>query len=109
MRLLGRRHRRTVLDTGAETSPRTFVERPVAHDVVGDTRVHGEHGLLDRAARGAAAVVDAGEERQLTDAEVAGDLDLGIGVLGVGDHTVDLGRVEAGVGDRRVARLDRQA
>src|SRR5207302_3768734 len=35
--------------------------------------------------------------------------DLGIGVLGVRDHPVDLSRLEAGVGDGRLARLDRQA
>src|SRR5262249_353980 len=70
---------------------------------------HGRPRLLHRAARGAAPVVATREERQLSDTQVAGDLDLGVRVLGVGDHPVDLRRFEPGVGDRRFARLDGQS
>ena len=86
--------------------PGALVERPVADDVVGDAGVDREHRLLDRAARRAAAVVDAGEEGELADPEVLGDLDLGVGVGGERDHAVDLRRLDPGVDDRRLARLD---
>ncbi len=103
------RHRRPVLDASAEAAAGALVERPVADDVVGDAGVDGEDRLLDGAARRASSVMDAREERQLADAEVAGDLDLGVRVGRERDHAVDLGGLEPGVGDRGLARLDREA
>ena len=62
------------------------------------------HRRLRRMFRGAggrsAPVRDAGEEGQVTDADVAGDVDLGARLGGEGDHAVDVGGLESGVGDR---------
>ena len=94
-----------VLHAGAEAAPAALVERAVADDDVGHARGDGHRRLHDRAARRAAAVVDAGEVAQLADADVAGDLDLGVGVRGERDQPVDVGRLEPGVGDRGGDRL----
>ena len=106
VRVVGRRHRRPVLHTCTEAMTGALVERAVAHDVVGDTGVDGEHRLLDRAARRATAVVDTGEEAELADPQVLRDLDLGVRVGGERDHAVDLRRLDAGIDDRRLTRLD---
>ncbi len=100
---------RAVLHAGTEPVPRTLVEGPVADHDIGHAGGHGHGRLLDGAAAGAAAVVDAAEERQLADAQAPGDLDLRVGVGAEGHQSVDLGRLDAGVTEGEVDRLDGQA
>ena len=53
------------------------------------------------AAAGAAAVADLGEEGDVAEADVAGDLDLAVGLHRVRREPVDLGGLDAGVVERR--------
>src|SRR5207249_88594 len=64
--------------------------------------------LLHGRAGGAAAVVDAAEELELADAEIARDLDLGIAVHRERDHALDLGRLDGGVAQGGFDGLHRQ-
>ena len=105
---LGVGDRGPVLHPGAEPVARPLVEGPVADDDIGHARLDGHGRLLDGAAPGAAAVVDAAEEGQLAHAQAAGDLDLRVGVRAEGDQPVHLGRLDAGVAQGEVDRLDGQ-
>jgi hypothetical protein len=53
--------------------------------------------------------VSAAEKRQVANAGVTGDLDFGVGVGGVGAHAVDIGRLQARVGNGGRDGLARQA
>ena len=75
--------------------PGAFVERAPAHHHVGDAGRDGHRRMHHGAGRRAAAVVHAGEEAQVADADIAGDVDLVAGVHGEGDHAVDVGRAPA--------------
>ena len=99
---------RTILHAGAEACPRSFVEGAVHEHVVGLPRRNGHRRLCDRAARGAAAVVDHREVGQIGDAEVAGDFDLGVHLCREGDDAVHLLGVDACVVERGLARFDGQ-
>src|SRR5262249_55746235 len=94
------------VEAGAEAIWGGLVERPVYHDGARYAGRNGQRRLLDHRARGAAAEPDAAEEGQRRDAEVAGDLDLGVPVDRVGDEPVDVLRLEARVPERSVDRLD---
>ena len=109
VRRLGVGDGQATLHAGAESVAGAFVERPVADDDVGHTGLDGQGGLLDGAAARPAAVVDAAEERELAHAETPCDLDLGVGVRAEGDQAVHLGRLDAGVPQGQVDRLDGQA
>jgi hypothetical protein len=50
----------------------------------------GQRGLLDGAAGGSAAVVDAAEEGEVAHAQAAGDVDVRIGVGAEAHHAADL-------------------
>ena len=89
----------------AEPEPGALVERSVADHDLGDAGGDGHRGLHDGARRGSAAVRDAGEEGEVLDADVAGDLDLFVLVDGESDHAVDVGRGEPGVVERGLDRL----
>src|SRR5579864_6694428 len=89
--------------------PGPLVEGAVTHDHVGRPGRDRHGRLVDRSAGRASAVVDAAEEPQLTDAEVAGDLDLGVGVGREGDHAVDVVGLEPAVGEGGRDRLHRKA
>ena len=102
------RQRRPALDACSESRTRPLVERPVADDDVGHPGRDRHRGLLDGRARGAAAVVDPAEEREVAHAEDPGDLDLGVRVRGEGDEPVDLGGIDPGVGESRGDGLDRK-
>ncbi len=95
VRGLGVGRDRPVLHAGAEAVPGPLVEGPVDDHDIRDALGHRHGRLLDRAAGRTAAVVDAGEELEVADAGQAGDLDLGVGVGGEGDHAVDLGGLDA--------------
>ena len=64
-----------LLDAGAEAASGPFVEGAVADHHLGDPGGDGEGGLLDGGAGGAAAVVDAGEEGEVSHAGRLGDGD----------------------------------
>src|SRR5215472_16511771 len=65
--------------------------------------------MRHRRASGASAIVDAAEERQLADADGAGDLGLVVPVHGERHHAVDVGRLQTGVLERGSHRLAREA
>ncbi len=81
----------------AEPVARAFVERPIADHDLRHPGLHGHDGLLDGRTGRPAAVVHPAEERQLRDAELTGDRDLGVGVHGEADESVHIGGFEAGV------------
>ena len=95
-RCLGRRPRCRAAEP--ETGP--FVECAIAHHGVGRARRHRHRGLHHGACRRAAAVVNPAEERQVTDPDVARNLDLVARIHREGDHAVDLAGLQAGVVDR---------
>ena len=64
--------------------------------------------MLDGRARGTAAIVNFGEELQLTDAGRTRDGDLGVAVHREGGQPVDIGRAQAGVVERVEDRFGRQ-
>jgi len=99
LRALGGGGQGKVLHARPETPTAALVEGAITHHRVGDTGGHGHGGLDDGSAGGAAAVVDAAEVTQRSDAHVAGDLDVGVVIGAVGDHAVDVGRLQSGVGD----------
>ncbi|MBC8290688.1 MAG: hypothetical protein H8E37_10270 [Planctomycetes bacterium] len=101
--------------TGATRDPRaeagfgTFVESAIDQSVVARATVYGHRGLMDGAASGAPAVMDAAEVAEFLDAQVACDIDLVVDVDRERDHSVDLVRTETRIANGRVARLDGQA
>ena len=109
VRVLGGGDGRPALDAGAEAVAGALVEGPVADHDVGHTAGDGHGRLVHGGARRAAAVVDAAEKREVADAQGAGHVDLGIGVGREGDHAIDLGRLDAGVPQRRGDRLGGEA
>ena len=109
VRVLGVRQGWAALHAGAEAAARPFVEGAVADDDVGHAGGDRQRCLLHGGAGGAAAVVDAAEERQVADAQAACDVDVGIGVRAEGHHPLDLGGSNAGIGQRGGDRLDGQA
>ena len=91
-----------------EPRARAFIERPVCDNAIRDTGGHRNGRLLDRGAGGAAAVMDLGEELQVTDAGGARDGDLGVRVHRERDHAVDIGRGQPRIVERVEHRLGRQ-
>ena len=92
----------------AEPHAGPLVERPVRDDDVGHPGRHRHRGVLNGRARGATAIVDLGEELQLTDTRSACHGDLGVGVHREGGEPVDIGRAQSGVVEGVKHRLGRQ-
>jgi hypothetical protein len=93
----------------AEAHAGAFVESPIRHNAIRDAGGHGHGGLLNGGAGRAAAVVDLGEEFQLTDTGGPCHGDLGVGVHGERDHAVDVAGGQAGVIEGVEDRLGGQA
>ena len=109
VRGLGVGGREPTLHADTEPVARSLVERPIADDHVGHSGLDGHGCLLDGAASGPAAVVDAAEEGELPHAQAAGDLDFGIGVRAEGHQTVHLGRLDPGIAQGEVDGLHGQS
>ena len=92
----------------AEPVPRPLVDRPIAHHHVGHAGRDGHCRLPDRGAPALAAVVDAGEEFELSHAKAADDLHLGVVVRAEGADAVDLRRLDPGIAQGQVPGLHRQ-
>ena len=101
--------RSTTLHTGTEPVARTFVEGPVADHDISDASGDRKRCLLNGSRRRAAAVVDAREERQVIEAQAAGDVDIGVGVGTVGAGSLDFARGNPGIVERSLHRFDREA
>ena len=93
------------LNTRTKAISRPFIEGSVAHDVVRHSTADRQRGLLNGGARRSAAVVDPAEERQITDPECSGDVDIRVRLRRIGHHAADLVWGDAGVSDRRLHRL----
>jgi hypothetical protein len=91
-----------------EADPGTFVERAVDDDHLGDSGRDRHRRLLHARARGATAVADAREERQLADAQCSRDDDLGVGLHRERGEAVDVLGRQAGVVEGGQDRLARQ-
>lgn len=89
----------------AEPEPGTLVERPVADHRLGDSRGDCHRGLHDRARGSPAAVWDSREERQVLNADIAGDFDFLVVIDGKGDHAVNVGRPQSSVVDGGLDRF----
>ncbi len=93
----------------AEPAAGTLVQRPVAHHHLRGPGGDGHRRLVHTAAGRAAAVADLAEERQLADAELPRERDLGHGVHGERDQAVHVGRPQPGVRQRGRRGLGGQA
>src|SRR5689334_6921233 len=77
----------------------------------GDLALSGGHrhrGVTGDAATRAAAVADLAEERDVAQAEVAGDVDFLGRLEGVRRESVDLTGIDGGVVERELDRLERE-
>ena len=92
----------------AEPLAGPLVESTVCHNAIRDTGRHRNSGLLDGRARRAAAVVDLGEELQLSDTRGPRNRDLGIGIHRERHHAVDIGRRQTRVVERVQNGLGRE-
>ena len=95
-------------DAGAETVAGTLVEGAVTDDDIGHAGLDRERRLLDGGAGRPAAVVDAAEERQVADAEAAGDVDVGVGVRAERHHALHFRGGDAGLIERQRRRPRRR-
>ena len=91
-----------------EAVPGALVEGTVDHDGVGRPRNDGSSGVLDGSRTPASTKRRTGSPTDLRDADGAYELQLVVGVLDKRDQAVDVGRLEAGVQDRRTDGLSGQ-